>query len=490
MNKLPYDHTDPKSIENYAKNLIGLSFYDVLENNSFDEEVLFKLREKYNNPRGKGSLGNLLEKYYFMYEPNSISEPDFKEASTELKVTPYELTKNNKIRAGERLVITMIPFDREVTDDFYKSHLIEKLRLILFIFYYRDREIDRIDYLINYVSLFSILSDKCKDDLDIIIEDYKKIIHKIQNGKAHELSEGDTLYLGACTKGATAKKSYRKQYYSDIPSKSRAFSLKQSYMTYLINHYVLNNIETYESIIEKNHVEVKDFESYIIKIIDKYIGRSEDELYNEFGISKRFKSANNSLVMRMLGIKTDNAEEFEKANIQTKTIRVNKKGNPKESMSFPAFKIMDFINEEWEHSEIYNLFSETKFLFIVFQESDNGKFYLKGSKIWNMPISDLENQGRIEWEKYQDKFIDGISLKVKETKTGYQVSNDLPKSSSTEIFHIRPHTSQSAYNINGVHYGKGTEVNMDLLPNGDKMTIQSFWLNSKYIKNQIKELID
>lgn len=489
MNILPYDHTDPKSIENYAKNLIGLSFFDVLENSFSDEDILFELREKYNNPRGKGSLGNLLEKYYFMYEPNSISEPDFKEAGTELKVTPYEITKKNKIKAGERLVITMIPFDREVTDDFYQSHLIEKLRLILFIFYYRDRAIERIDYLINYVSLFSILSEKCKDDLEIIIEDYKKIIHKIQNGKAHELSEGDTLYLGACTKGATAKKSYRSQFYSDIPSKSRAFSLKQSYMTYLINYYILNNVETYESIIEKNHVKGEDFEEFVLGLINNYVGKSEKELYKEFDIPK-VKNANNLLVMRMLGIKTDNAEEFEKANIQTKTIRVTKKGMPKESMSFPAFKIMDFIDEEWEESEIFNLFSETKFLFIVFQESDNGIYYLKGGKIWNMPMSDLDNQGRLEWEEFQNKFIDGVNLYVKETKSGYNVANDLPKSSNTQIFHIRPHTSQSAYFIDGVHYGKGTEANMDLLPNGNKMTIQSFWLNSRYIKNQIKELID
>ena len=35
MSRLPYDHTNPKSIENYAENLIGLSFSDVLKNNSF-----------------------------------------------------------------------------------------------------------------------------------------------------------------------------------------------------------------------------------------------------------------------------------------------------------------------------------------------------------------------------------------------------------------------------------------------------------------------
>lgn len=324
MNILPYDYTDPKSIENYAKNLIGLSFEDVLKNAVDDEDLFNELKIIYNNPRGKGSLGNLIEKYFFFYEPNSISEPDFKEARTELKVTPYELTKKNKVKAGERLVITMIPFDREVTDDFYKSHLIEKIQLILFIFYFRDRSVERLEYLINYVSLFSILSDKCKTDLEIIIEDYKKIIHKIQAGKAHELSESDTLYLGACTKGSTAIKSYRNQFYGDIPAKSRAFSLKQSYMTYLLNHYVLNNVETYESIVDSIHINPEDFEGSITRIINSNIGKTEKELYRIYDVPKT-KHANNLLILRMLGVKSDNAEEFEKANIEIKTIRVQKK---------------------------------------------------------------------------------------------------------------------------------------------------------------------
>ena len=160
MNSLPYDYTNPKSIENYAKKLIGLSFKDILDNSIKDKDILSDRLDYYSNPRAKGGFGHILEKYYFMYEPNSISEPDFKEAGTELKVTPYELTKKNKIKAGERLVIMMIPFDREVTDDFYESHLIEKLQLILFIFYYRDKLVNRLDYLINYVTLFSILSEK------------------------------------------------------------------------------------------------------------------------------------------------------------------------------------------------------------------------------------------------------------------------------------------------------------------------------------------
>lgn len=489
MNVLPYDCTNPKSIENYAKNLIGLSFEDVLKSAVDDEDLFSELKIIYNNPRGKGSLGNLIEKYFFFYEPNSISEPDFKEAGTELKVTPYEITKKNKIKAGERLVITMIPFDREVTDDFYESHLIEKIQLILFIFYFRDRTVERLEYLINYVSLFSILSEKCKTDLEIIIEDYKKIIHKIQAGKAHELSESDTLYLGACTKGSTALKSYRNQFYGDIPAKSRAFSLKQSYMTYLLNHYILNNIETYESIVDSTHIDPEDFENSITRIINENIGKSETDLYRIYDVP-RSKHSNNLLVLRMLGVKSENAEEFDKANIEIKTIRVQKNGRPKESMSFPTFNIMEFTQETWENSTIFEKFDETRFLFVIFKEDESGEYLLQGSKFWNMPVSDLNSYGKKEWELYQKKFLEGINFEIRESGASYRVINDLPKSSYTKIFHIRPHASQSAYKINGVRYGKGSDSDMDLLPNGDKMTKQCFWLNNDYIKEQIKDLIN
>lgn len=86
-------------------------------------------------------MGNLIEKYYFGYEPNSSPEPDFPEAGVELKVTPYEaLKKKGKFKAGERLVVSMIPNDKEVEDEFSSSHLIRKLNLILLVLYLRKRE--------------------------------------------------------------------------------------------------------------------------------------------------------------------------------------------------------------------------------------------------------------------------------------------------------------------------------------------------------------
>lgn len=498
MENLPYDKNNPLDIEKYAKKLEGKNFSEVLKGYYHDSilkesEMIYSenndLKEKieyFNNPRGKGSLGNLLEEFYFYYKPNSDSNPDFLEAGTELKVTPLEKKKNGEFRAGERLVITMIPNDSPVEQVFEKSHVIEKLRLILLILYLREKDMLRTEYRIEYVKLFSILAENCRDDFLIIKEDYEFIIKKIQKGLAHELSEGDTRYLGACTKGATAAKSKQKQYYSDIPAKRRAYSLKQSYMTYVINHYIIGNIDTYESFLQNSTLGEESFDSIVINRLNEYKGYFEEQLYTKFNVNSKSKQANSSLVSKILGVKTENVEEFKKANIEIKTIRISKNGMPRESMSFPKFKILDFIKEQFDTSELYDYFYEKRFLFVIFKENDKGNYELAGAKFWNMPLRDLEGIGKSEWEKYQKQFLDGVEFEINKNK----IKNNLLKSKETKIFHLRPHAQKSAYYINGVKYGNGTDGDMDELPNGDKMTKQCFWLNKEYILSVIADVLE
>lgn len=221
-----YDEADPVSILNYSKKLIGKTFEDVLLDYFEEENEVFKeIRERFNNPYRKGSLGNLIEEYYFGYTPNSSPEPDFPQAGVELKVTPYERTKTGLIRAGERLVLGMIPNSEPIPSSFEESSAYRMLEVILLILYYRDRELERIQYPIHYSQLISLKSKILEKDFEIIKSDYKIISEKIKAGKAHELSEADTMYLGAATKGATAKKSLQTQYYNpDIKAKRRAFS--------------------------------------------------------------------------------------------------------------------------------------------------------------------------------------------------------------------------------------------------------------------------
>lgn len=490
MNKLPYDDTSVQDIFRYSNDLIGNSFVDILSRIFYGEELDEKINY-YNNPRVKGGLGNLLEEYYFFYKPNSDSIPDFDKVGMELKATPYE--KNSKgLRAGERLVITMIPFDKPIEKEFKGSHLESKLKLILLIWYHRIKTQPRTSNRIDYVNLFDLYSDVFSKDLEIILDDYKTIVEKIISGNAHKISEGDTKYLGACTKGQTADKSLQSQYYNDlVPAKRRAFSLKQSYMSYVLNNYVHEGLLSYDSIFSEEDLKDGNFDEKVLEKINVNIGKSESELYEKFSvdIKTNSKQINRTLTNRMLGVNTENAEEFEKANITIKTIRVKKNGKPKESMSFPKITIKEFVEQDFENSFEYDFFESTRFLFVVFKENDKGIYVLKGAKFWNMPIDELGTIGRYEWESYKQKFLAGVNFEVKRQNTGKVViSNDLPKKTDNKIFHLRPHSSKSAYLINGVRYGEGNETDMDLLPNGDKMTHQCFWLNNDYISKIIADI--
>ena len=115
-----YDKTDPKSIEKFAKQLIGHTFNEIKKWNLYSE-----VREDaiYDDKARKGGLGNFIEERFFGYKANSESQADFPEAGVELKVTPYEIKKNGKYSAGERLVLSMISYENEVELDFYKSHV-------------------------------------------------------------------------------------------------------------------------------------------------------------------------------------------------------------------------------------------------------------------------------------------------------------------------------------------------------------------------------
>lgn len=160
-------------------------------------------------------MGNLLEEHYFFYKPNSSPEPDFDKAGVELKATPYEFTKKGT-KAGERLVITMIPNTGPIEIEFKGSHLEKKIKRILMIWYNRIKSQNRTEHSIDFINLYDIYSEICAKDLEIILDDYKIIVEKIRSGNAHKLSEGDTKYLGACTKGTTAAKSLKPQYYMEV----------------------------------------------------------------------------------------------------------------------------------------------------------------------------------------------------------------------------------------------------------------------------------
>ena len=196
------------------------------------------------------------------------------------------------------------------------------------------------------------------------------------------------------------------------------------------------------------------------------------------------KSIFSTLALEILGVHTENAEEFEKSNTEIKTIRVEENGSIKESMSFPAISFEEFATEEWEDSILYDYFSETRILFVVFNKKD-GEYYLNRALFWHMPLPDLDGPGMKDWLRAQQVVREGVGFRL----SGLRMFNTLPNQSETEIFHLRPHTNLSAYYLPSLKgYIRGDiEKHADRLPNGDYMTKQSFWLNKDYVKKQIEK---
>ena len=97
----------------------------------------------------------------------------------------------------------------------------------------QNANINQLDYKILDVQIFCI--DTNRDDFIQFEKDWNLIVNKIKGGKAHELSESDTVYLGACTAGATRDSSQRTQPFSNEMAMQRAFSFKTQYMKVLLD---------------------------------------------------------------------------------------------------------------------------------------------------------------------------------------------------------------------------------------------------------------
>ncbi len=437
-----YKPESQESILNYSKKLKNQTLTQVC---SFDDSTnLFK---------GKGNFGQVLEKFYYGYNPNSNSNADFPEANLELKTSSLKILKNGTINSKERLVLNIINYLTLVDEKFEDSTFLKKNKNLLLIFYLHEHDKFFLDYVIKLVDIWK-LDDQ---DLQIIKNDWKIIQEKVIAGNAHELSEGDTFYLGAATKGSKGG-NLRNQPYSDIQAKQRAFSFKQGYVNHIIASFANNEKEKFGKIIKQN--SVLSLEEIVYNKFSIFYGMNIDDILNCFEnqLNKKAKSFYANLTKLILGLKTDEKiEEFTKSDIIVKTVRLKVNGVPKEDISFPTFKYKEIIKETWEESD-FKLILEKKFFFVFYQYDENDNLKLKGVKFWNMSYGDV-----LEVKKMWEETIYRINNKQ---------SNCLPRKSEHRIAHVRPHAKN--------------KMDTYETPEGTNEVKKCFWLNSKYIKSIFK----
>jgi len=442
---LPYDPSDRDSIVAYAERLVGHSLRDVLKT--------LPLRIDFSSH--KGGLGTALERHYFGYEPNNRSDPDFAEAGVELKATPLR-ESGGRLVAKERLVLGMIDYMTIVSEEWDSSSFLRKNSHLLLVFYLHEEGVDPRDFVIKIVRLW----DFPEADLEIIRDDWEKIVAKVRAGRAHEISEGDTLYLAACTKGAKGA-DRRKQPFSSLGAKPRAFALKASYM----NSIITDSLDRVSAVSVAELRAGRTLEEVIHERFRPYIGLTPDEIAAmlDVRIARGAKNFQAALTKRILGVSEGaRVAEFEKADLVVRTVRLKPNGMPKEAVSFPAFDYRDLVRQQWEDSDLRGHLMR-RFLFVVYQLDNQGTPRLVRTQFWTPPAHDVDCYAR-------ECFETTVEL-IKEDKADY-----LPGSRDNEMCHVRPHGRDSR----------------DLLPtpSGGLAVRKSFWLNQAYLARELAGAMD
>jgi DNA mismatch repair protein MutH len=306
---------------------------------------------------------------------------------------------------------------------------------------YRYPEIvgDYHDYIFKMADLWRFP----EKDLVIMRKDWEAIREKIRSGRAGEISEGDSWYLGAATKGGKG-------------SERRAFCLKQGYVSIIVARILGHKeAEEMESLLKNKRAlhQGETVESYIKGQFKPYIGKSLDELGRLFKVSSKSKNFAANVTRYILKVSSDRIEEFEKAEITVKSIRIRKTGALDQEMSFPAFRFKDLVKENWDTSEFRQILTR-RFFFVIYKQDMAGIFRLFGAMFWSMPEKILEGEVRRAWERAKAGVLKGDL-------------SELPKISDDITAHVRPHGRRG--------------VDVDELPNGTFETKRSFWLNKKYL---------
>ena len=461
-----YDKTDKWSILEHSKRLLGKTLEQAIAPDVIEDR------------KGKGRLGQLVEEYFFGYDVNSNPDADFSEAGLELKVTPIKKLKNKVLAIKERLVCTMIDYDVDQGKSFEESHVYLKCACMLILFYLHEADVP----VPQLLFIYSVLWQIPEKDLLIMKQDYETIIGKIRTGKAHELSEGDTTYLGACRKG---QKGDMDVFYhlpdgtrAEIPAPKRAFSLKTQYMrTILAFAQKTGGKGTYNTsslvhgygphLIEERELRKKRFENILLDRFTPFYGKTYDELVVELQApttrakSKYFIIANEILTERETrGVDVTKSDEFLKSGIVIKTIRLKKNGCPAEAMSFENINYLDILQEDdWYESRLYDIFTG-RFLFVVFREGEDNQVRLSKAFFWTMPLKDLDEAADY-W----------LSIK-KAVKENHIAPEFFYRESDHKKFHVRPKGKNAA--------------DVTANPNGGTAKKYCYWFNHDYIQAIVK----
>lgn len=433
-----------------TKGLIGKTFGEI------DKQGL--LRTMKND---KGLLGKVVETGFYGYPLNNSAQADFANLGVELKVSGFRTLQKGDWSAKERISLSQIHYEKIVNEEFDFSSVITKSRKLLFVWYEYIKGVDKKDFVIRDFQLYDLTKVE-----PIIRNDYKMIQDKVKAGLAHKLSEGDSVILGAATKGAAGQT--QDQPCSPIKAPTRAFSLKNSFIRgVLLEHrqgqtaqlttllapeaWVWNKVKPYKG--------VKQLD--ILKMIDP-----------AYVINKTPKNLNDMLTRLIIGSKEELAkhEIFSKSTYQIKNIPIEHDYTPIEKGTFHTLNINHF-EDMWEESEWKLFFEESTFLYIGYIGKDTNDNRLKNGErilhcLFKVTFTADEIQSFGETYNLIKKAIEQNDLSQLPTATKYPniplvISTKGSKTGAYELFFAGENKACFMFNKEFLHKKfKGAEINL------------------------------
>jgi len=478
----PYDESDRESIRNYGLKVKGLTAREVCKLSGMgDPSVQPNWRET------KSILGDVMEKY-FQIRKNNSPVADFPQAGVELKVLPLKRGRSTgNLLVKEPTSISMIDYRTLPSETWERPATVrKKLEHILFVFFL----IDSVDIMASTVKAVE-LWDASDPDRALFRIDWEDTRKKVAEGRADCLSEADARVLCARRKGVGGTADLRRYRTDAPPAPSRAWALKTAFTRQILEERVLGI--KFESVLPPPIAQsdpdlLARAVERISSVLAPFEGRSLRAVAEAKGLKlARGKNLAATIIKKALGFKNVNAKmrELEQLGVAVKTLNLRlSDGWPFEAVSFPAVKLRELVEEEWEGIEGKdgNLVKEgsqlrdqlRSVLFVpTFSEHAGvaqemrviGRPFLWG------PSEQEWATIRREWEMFRREVAEGKARYHPALDGGRRMSG-LTKASQTTIIHMRPH-------------GR-TAHDEDIDPLGNRVTKQSFWLNQPFLQKIVR----
>lgn len=448
-------YKNDKELVKKGKELLGRSLYD-----------LYKDKSNIGNSSNKGGLGLALEKLHYGIENNNKKEPDVKNLNIEIKSNPLVIKKDGEPTPKEGVSLGMIDFDEISKEKFETSQFLKKNGKVLYNMYIHEKGQKPNKNKFALVDLVELSGS----DLRIMKREWELIQSYVKKNKADELSRGMTNYLMAVTK--SDKASTKRTYGNGSKAKPRALGFKHAYIRELLSRYKVQKdskgnlilksktVKQY-SIIE--HSKSNDIESAVLDKFKKYLGKRFEDIAKELDKTLLNPSNKSRYAFLTSVILTGerkkelskHIEEFAKSGITVKTIRVNEDMKPKEEVSFKTLNRYDMIESTWETSRFYDEVS-CPFLWVVYEEKNNGDTILKDVFFWKMEQKDIDAIGK-KWKSLKKM------IEKNDHRDSYFMDDD-------SFYYLKIKDSMG---------GKSAEFN------GKKLVKLAHWFTKKYVQEKI-----